>query len=84
MDFQDGADRIKLEGGHGGPLTNFYNLAREAGLTWDMRWIATEQAGYNDDAVVVDNGEGGSVTIYDVAIHDDLQIEITDDGFFIV
>ena len=82
MDFEDGKDKIKI-GRSGDPILDFYNTAQEAGLTWDMRWIATEQAGYNDDAVVVDTGEGEVVTIYDVFMGD-LQFEVVGGDLFIV
>ena len=86
MDFQDGIDKIKITGQ---AVVGFYNAVQEAGLTWDMRWIATEQSGYNDDTLALEiepdtnQGTPTIVTILDVQ-HSDLQFEVVGDDVFIV
>lgn len=86
MDFQDGEDRIKLSGnGEFGQLVGFYKAVQEAGLNWDMRWIATEHSAYSseDEAVVVHGDGDMTITIFGPDM-DNLQAELVDGDLFIV
>lgn len=86
MDFQDGADRIWIENSdnppHSNRLTAFYNRVMEAGLTFDMAWIASEQG--ND--VVVELADD-TITLVDTRLSE-LQLAVIDEtgypGLYIV
>ena len=86
MDFEDGEDRIKLsETGDFRHIVGFYKAAQEAGLTWDMRWIATEHSAYtgSNEAVVVKGEDETTITIFGPDMHN-LQAELVGDDLFIV
>lgn len=73
MDFQDGVDQIKFDNHPGGA---HHVRAVEAGIQWDMNWIADEL----ENGVEIYDGELMIVGV-DIA---NLQVVVTDDGFFIV
>ena len=73
MDFQDGVDQIKFDNHPGGV---HHARAVEAGIQWDMNWIAEEL----ENGVEIYDGELMIVGV-DIA---NLQVVVTDDGFFIV
>ena len=78
MDFEDGADTIKIEF-PSGVLPALYTMAQEAGLTWDMEWIATEV----DGGVIVDwqDGTADSFTLTVLGAEiSDFQTEIGNNG----
>lgn len=77
MDFQDGADRIKIRI----PADRFsaIQLARDAGIQWDMAWIATE----TEDGVLLQLDNEATLTILGVDTSD-LQFEFVGDDVFIV
>lgn len=80
VDFQDGVDKIKY------PLLNdefsAYTLAVEAGLQWNMSWIADEMG--NGVVIEHDNSDHfGDLTILGVRL-ENLQIEIVNGDLFIV
>lgn len=77
VDFQDGVDKIKV--GSFGWFGAFYNLAREAGIQWDMNWIATEVA----DGVTLQLQDDDTLTIGGVE-PDELQFEFVGGDVFIV
>lgn len=84
VDFQNGADRIKIGGfDYGGyaseSFSAFYNLAREAGIQWDMDWIATEL----EDGVILQLQDDDTLTIIGVR-PSDLQFEFVGEDVFIV
>lgn len=84
MDFQDGADRIRLEADSGNPpahgkqLTAFYNAVSEAGLTFDMRWLASEMG----RDVVIELADD-TITLVDTRLSE-LQLAVIDGDLFIV
>lgn len=85
MDFQDGVDRIlirhsvwDLADTGAARLEAFYNRVMEAGLTFDMRWIASEL----DRDVVVELADD-TITIVNTDLAE-LQLAVIDDGLFIV
>lgn len=77
LDFQDGVDRIKLGDFPG--FSAFYNLAREAGIQWDMHWIATEI----DNGVQLQLQDDDTLTILGTE-PSDLQFEFVGADVFIV
>ena len=75
IDFQDGVDTIKICGVGGEGATrflDFYNRVSEAGLTFDMRWIASEQG----RDVVVELGDD-TITLVDTRLSE-FQLDVLD------
>ena len=88
MDFEEGRsweqghDRIRIEDGDGNytPLLDFYNRVMEAGLTFDMDWIATEDG--TDVHVELYQPEG-ELVIKDTDLSG-FGLEVIDGDLFIV
>ena len=68
MDFEDGRDKIKIGDGDAAPgLLRFFNAIREAGLTFDMDWIAADTGA---DVLLEVQGEAKEILIKDVNMHE--------------
>lgn len=90
MDFEDGVDKIRIAtrdqyGNYGGnsSLVALYNVVDQAGIQWDMEWIATE----TEDGVTLtlSGGEDGPTPITIVGVDPvDLAFEFVGDDVFIV
>ena len=80
LDFQDGVDRIRFGGFS--EFSAFYDLAKEAGVQWDMAWIAQEHFA-SDDFVVLQLEDDITLTIGNVT-PSELQFEFVGDVVFIV
>ena len=83
MDFQDGADKIRLTEGAFDPAGHkaLYQLAVKAGVQWDMGWIATEV----DNGVTLQvSGDAEEQLTIEGAYLANLQFELVNGDLFIV
>lgn len=81
MDFEDGRDKIKIgDDDWRDGIKDFFNASREAGLTFDMDWIAADTGA--DVLLEIDDGHR-EILIKDVNMGE-LQLMVMDGDLFIV
>lgn len=82
MDFEDGRDKIKIEDeDRSSSLKFFFTKIREAGLTFDMDWIAADTG--PDVLLELQNRDENEILIKNVSMAE-LQLVVMDGDLFIV
>ena len=88
--FERGPDRIRLEDGDARdtPLLDFYNRVMEAGLTFDMEWIAKSGQNSTHEAVTLSLPGDKEIVLVESGEFDEglgaLSLEVIDGDLFIV